>query len=95
MKPSKPKIMKFVCDYFVVHQKELESESRRHIAVKARIFSMYFLRKYHNLPYQKIGRYYNRHHATVISSLDRINKNNWDPRIMEELKQVEEKLLAA
>lgn len=67
-------IKKLVCQYYKVAVEELISKSRRSDLVHPRQVAMYLARHHTDCPLQLIGRAFNRYHATVIHSVNAIEK---------------------
>lgn len=63
-----------VCDYFFINIEDLKSESRKGIISDARQAYFYLAYKYSQKSLDNIGKYVNRHHATVIYSIKRVEQ---------------------
>lgn len=59
-------VKQVVYTYYGVKDEDFDSKSRRGEILKARQASMYILAKNTNIPLVVIGRYFNKHHSTVI-----------------------------
>lgn len=67
-------IKKLVSREYRVSLKDMESKSRRHCHVKPRQIAIYLVRRYTDSPLQTIGKSFNRYHATVLHSINTIEK---------------------
>ncbi len=67
-------IKKLVCSEFSVSEQEIISPSRKKRIVKPRQVAMYLARRYTDQPLKKIGRSFNRYHATAIYSINAVEK---------------------
>ena len=67
-------IKKIVCKYYSLSAEDIASASRKQNIVRPRQVAIYLSRKYTDLPLQKIGKKYNRYHATVLHSITAIEK---------------------
>jgi chromosomal replication initiator protein len=67
-------IKKIICKYFHVQPDELVSRSRRQNLVRPRQMGIYLSRRYTDAPLQAIGKAFNRYHATVLHSIQCIEK---------------------
>ncbi len=67
-------IKKLVCKEFSVSEQEIVSSSRKKRIVKPRQVAMYLARRYTDQPLKKIGRSFNRYHATAIYSINAVEK---------------------
>lgn len=64
-------IKKLVCQHFNITLKELASRSRKQRIVMARQIGIYLARKYADgFTLQAIGKEFNKHHATVMHSIN-------------------------
>lgn len=65
--PIRPStIIKLICRYYNLSRYELLSKSRATEIVKARQLGMYLMRKYSRMSTYRIGKVFNKDHATVI-----------------------------
>jgi len=67
-------IKKVVCKEFGISEKEIESNSRKKGIVRPRQIAMFLARRHTKQSIQAIGRNFNRYHATVIHSINNIEK---------------------
>lgn len=68
----------------------LKGNYRGRDVVDARALGMYFMRKYTNLSLYWIGEYFNKHHATVIHAMRKIEDlKQIDSRIASMVEQIE------
>jgi chromosomal replication initiator protein len=67
-------IKKLVCTYFDVSIKDVMSRSRKQTLVRPRQMAMYLARNYTDSPLQTIGKSFNRYHATVLHSINCIER---------------------
>ena len=66
MKATKEEVMKIVCNYYAMSQKELRSRNRQRPVARARQMYMYLSRLYTTSSYSDIGSLVDRDHATVL-----------------------------
>lgn len=67
-------IKKLVCTYYNVSIKDVMSRSRKQTLVRPRQMAMYLARNYTDSPLQSIGKSFNRYHATVLHSINCIER---------------------
>ncbi len=67
-------IKKLVCGEFGITEQDLVSPSRKKKHVHPRQIGIYLSRKYTDQPLKKIGRSFNRYHATAIYSINVVKK---------------------
>lgn len=67
-------IKKAVCTEFNISVKDIESPSRKQIHVRPRQIAMFLCRRYTDQPIQIIGQSFQRYHATVIHSINAVEK---------------------
>lgn len=67
-------IIKMVCKYYKVTQKELVSRSRKQAVVRPRQVAIYLSRCYTSEPLQVIGKSFNRYHATALHAIAAVEK---------------------
>ena len=67
-------IKKMVCREYRVSVEEIVSKSRKHHLVRPRQIAIYLSRHYTDAPLQMIGRSFNRYHATVLHSVNAVEK---------------------
>ncbi|MFZ7124626.1 MAG: chromosomal replication initiator protein DnaA [Desulfobacterales bacterium] len=67
-------IKRIVCKYYGIKAEELTSRSRRQSVVRPRQMAMFLSRRYTDSPLETIGRSFNRYHATVLHSINAIEK---------------------
>lgn len=67
-------IMKMVCKYYNVTQKDLLSRSRKQAIVRPRQVAIYLSRCYTKEPLQVIGKSFNRYHATALHAIAAVEK---------------------
>lgn len=63
-----PDYIQITCDYFKISKNLLVSNFNDREVVEPRHISMYCMNKYQGLTLQEIGKLFNRHHSTIISS---------------------------
>lgn len=68
------RIKKLVCREFSVSEQEIVSSSRKKRIVRPRQVAIYLARKYTDQPLKKIGKSFNRYHATAIYSINAVEK---------------------
>lgn len=64
-------ISETVAEYFNVSINSLKSASRLHEYVEARMILIYLLKTHTQMSFMGIGRYLNRHHATIMYNFQR------------------------
>jgi chromosomal replication initiator protein len=67
-------IKKGVCSEFGISIKDIESVSRKQAFVRPRQIAIFLCRRHTDQPIQTIGRSFNRYHATVIHSINAVEK---------------------
>jgi chromosomal replication initiator protein len=67
-------IKKNVCDQFGISVKDIESISRKQSFVRPRQVAIFLCRRHTDQPIQAIGKSFNRYHATVIHSINSVEK---------------------
>ncbi len=67
-------IKNLVCKEFSIAETDLVSPSRKRKYVQPRQIAIYLARKYTDQPLKKIGRSFNRYHATAIYSINAVEK---------------------
>ena len=67
-------IKKLVCRYYDVSIEDVMSRSRKQTLVRPRQMAMYLARNYTDSPLQTIGKSFNRYHATVLHSINCIER---------------------
>ncbi|MBW1650534.1 MAG: chromosomal replication initiator protein DnaA [Deltaproteobacteria bacterium] len=67
-------IKKEVCKHYGIHPEDIASKSRKQTIVRPRQMAMYLARKYTDQPLAAIGKNFNRYHATVLHSINAIEK---------------------
>ncbi len=67
-------IKKLVCKYYGISVNEMVSKSRKQSIVRPRQIAIYLARIYTDSPLQTIGRSFNRYHATVLHSINAIER---------------------
>jgi chromosomal replication initiator protein len=67
-------IKKSVCDQFGISIKDIESISRKQTFVRPRQIAIFLCRRHTDQPIQAIGKSFNRYHATVIHSINSVEK---------------------
>ncbi len=86
-------IKKIVCHHYRVAPKDLVSRSRKKSIVRPRQVAIFLARRYTDAPLQTIGKSFNRYHATVLHSVNAIEKglkNSSDLR--RQIEYISEKL---
>ena len=68
-------IKKLVCKTYNITEADITSKNRRHAILLPRQIAMYLTRKYTTIPLKDIGRHYNRYHATVIHSINAVERD--------------------
>lgn len=68
------KIMKQTAAYFGVRAEDLSGKSQLRINVEPRKVALFLCRKLLHLPYQTIGRIFNRDHSTVMTSIAQVEE---------------------
>jgi chromosomal replication initiator protein len=68
-------IIKDVCDVYGIELNELFSNARHRILVEPRQVLFYILHKKLNIPCQKVGKIFGKHHATVLHGANQMK--NW------------------
>ena len=89
-------ILEVVCDYYHVSLEEINSKKRSQDIVHPRQVATYLCRNLTESSQEQVGRMVgNRDHATVISSINKINKeissDSGTKREIEEIKSILEK----
>ncbi len=80
-------IKKLVCEHYRVSEEELVSPSRRQQLVRPRQMAIFLARRFTDTPLQAIGRSFNRYHATVIHSIQAIEKGiKTDPALRQQVE---------
>ncbi len=67
-------IKRLVCNEFSISEKDIISSSRKKRIVKPRQMAIFLSRKYTDLSIKKIGKSFNKYHATAIYSINTIEK---------------------
>ncbi|MCP3873675.1 MAG: chromosomal replication initiator protein DnaA [Desulfobacteraceae bacterium] len=67
-------IKKLICNEFSISEKEIISTSRKRRIVKPRQMAIFLSKKYTDMSIKKIGRTYNKYHATAIYSINVVEK---------------------
>jgi chromosomal replication initiator protein len=67
-------IKKGVCTEFGISVKDIESISRKQAFVRPRQIAIFLCRRHTDQPIQAIGKCFNRYHATVIHSINSVEK---------------------
>jgi len=67
-------ICDLVCKEFSISKKEILSTSRKKRIVKPRQVGMFLSRKYTDQPIKRIGKNYNKYHATAIYAINTIER---------------------
>jgi chromosomal replication initiation ATPase DnaA len=62
-------IIETVCTHFGCKPDQLRTPRRDRELVEPRMFAMMYLKEYNRLSLEKIGRLFNRHHATVLHGI--------------------------
>ncbi len=90
------KINFVVSDHYGVPIEELAGSSQKQDFVLARQIAMYLYRDKLNLPYAKIGSFFNRDHSTAMSGIKRIEKEveRGNQEILSALSSIKNDLLA-
>lgn len=69
------KIIPEICRRFKIAQSELKSKSRKTRIVNARSVAMYLYRHMTEMPLDEIGQIFNRHHSTVVNSIEVVRRD--------------------
>ena len=67
-------IKRIVCEEFGISIKDIESVSRKQSFVRPRQIAIFLCRRHTDQPIQAIGKSFNRYHATVIHSINTVEK---------------------
>lgn len=67
-------IKKLVCKYYSISVKDIVSNSRKQSIVRPRQIAIYLSRRYTDAPLQTIGKSFNRYHATVLHSINAVER---------------------
>lgn len=95
LNPTPELILKSVCTFYGVEEKDVIGSSRRANIVQARQTSMFLMREIIGKSYHEIAEVLNRDHSTVIYSIDRINEQKKDNAdFQNELKIITENIRA-
>lgn len=70
------KIVSVVADYYSLTEAQIKSNVRTSQIALARQIAMYLAREILSLPYQVIGRSFSKDHTTVLSNIQKIQKNS-------------------
>ncbi len=85
------KIVSVVADYYSLTESQIKSNVRTSQIALARQIAMYLAREILSLPYQVIGRSFSKDHTTVLSNIQKIQKNsakdNALRKVLDQLKQ--------
>ncbi len=76
-------VLKKVCEYFDISEKQIMGKSRKKEIALARQISMYLSQEICELSLSQIGKFYGKHHSTVMHSIEKIKneiKTNDDVR---------------
>lgn len=87
-------VQKAVCEATGLEWEEIVRKGRQRERVQARMMVTYLLRKHSGMKLTTIGRLFNHHHTTVISSINVFQNliDTKDAGIMEDFKRVCKKL---
>lgn len=86
-------IKKLVCREFNVTEADIVSKSRKKKIVKPRQIAIFLARKYTDQPLKKIGKSFNRYHATAIYSINAVEKAmKQQGTFLEQLKYLNNKI---
>lgn len=86
-------IKKLVCEHYRVSEAELVSPSRRQHLVRPRQMAIFLARRFTDTPLQAIGRSFNRYHATVLHSIQAIERGvKIDPALREQVDFFQKRL---
>jgi chromosomal replication initiator protein len=86
-------IKKIVCHHYGVAPKDLVSRSRKQSVVRPRQVAIFLSRRYTDAPLQTIGKNFNRYHATVLHSINAIEKGLKDSSdLRRQIEYISEKL---
>ncbi len=87
------KIQKAVAEYFDVTVENLKSKKRNATINNARQIAMYICKMTTEETIERIGLEFNRNHATVIHSCDKINQEyKTNPQLKQQIKDIKEKI---
>jgi hypothetical protein len=83
-------VKEIVCSYFGIDSDSLNYNTRKREVVKCKQISMYLIHKNLNMSLSKIGRHFQKNHATVIHSVKTIkNYLEWDKDLKKEIDELE------
>lgn len=86
-------IKKAVCVHYSISDDDLMSNSRKKGIVWPRQIAIYFARKYTDYPLQMIGKSFNRYHATIIHSINAVEKGlKEDNSVRKQVEYLSERL---
>ena len=86
-------IKKLVCKEFNVTVKDMDSKSRKQSITRPRQIAIFLSRRHTDQPLQAIGRHFNRYHATVIHSINAVEKQlKMKGEMSRQVQIIEEKL---
>jgi chromosomal replication initiator protein len=87
-------IKKVVCKEFGITEKDIASNSRKKGVVRPRQIAMYLARRHTKQSIQSIGRSFNRYHATVIHSINNIEKElKVKSEVQKQVERIDKQLL--
>lgn len=90
---NEAKIIRVVADYYNLTPAQLKGRNRNSQIALARHIAMYFVRELLDLPFAKVGKVFDKDHTTVISAVDKINKQKKsDPELLSALQELETRL---
>ncbi len=89
------KLIKVICEFYDISEKELFSNSRKKEYVKPRQIAMYLLRQEFKLSFPCIARKFGgKDHTTAIHAVKKVAKElKTSENLMEEIKEIKERLL--
>lgn len=86
-------ILSVVSDYYNISTSDLVSKKRSRPYLFPRQIAMYLIKHLYDLPYKKIGSYFNnRDHSTVMHSVEKIdNDKQWDKAVHIDIEKLKHK----
>ncbi len=90
--PDADTIIREVCEYFNVSEKDILSAKRDQSIVRPRQIAMYIMKTYGNMTFPAIGAKFNRNHTTALHSVSKIENNLKDADIKTCLTNMKDRL---
>ena len=87
------RILKVVCRHYGISEENIKSKNRTDSVANARHTAIYIIRELTDLTYNEIGKIFDRNHATVIASINKVTTNlrtikNADADIKRMIKEI-------